>query len=176
MMLRRNARHETRDAKENAGVRRIPHFVPRVSQTGVTLVELVISIVIIAIAASAVLGVLSMLAKGSAEGMIRNQAVAIATAYLEEIRLKTFDADGQEASRGLYDDVSDYNGVVDNGAHDQLGNAITGLNLYRVTITVGPGTLGALSSPNVKRIDVNVFHPNAGVNMTITGYRTRPAP
>ncbi len=141
------------------------------AQRGVTLIELVISIVIIAIAVSAVLGVLSLIAKGSAQAMIRNQAVAIATAYLEEIRLKQFTANGVPASRSLYDDISDYNGLVDVGARDQFGNPIAGLSQYTVTVTVGAGVLGAVPAASVRRIDVNVQHPD-GVNFTLSGYRT----
>jgi MSHA pilin protein MshD len=145
--------------------------LPRASRIrGMTLVEVVISIAIVAIAAGTVLGLLSMLAKGSADAMIRNQAAAIATAYLEEIKLKNFTADGVEASRALYDDVSDYNGLVDSGARDQLGTLVAGLDAYTVRVTVGPGTLGSIPAASVKRIDVNVQHV-VGINMTISGYR-----
>jgi MSHA pilin protein MshD len=140
-------------------------------QRGVTLIELVISIVIIAIAVSSVLGVLSMLSNGSAEAMIRNQAVAIATSYLEEVRMKDFAANGVPGARALYDDVSDYNGLNDVGARDQLGATIAGLEQYTVRVTVGAGTMGALNGALVRRIDVNVQHP-IGVNMTLSGYRT----
>jgi MSHA pilin protein MshD len=138
---------------------------------GVTIVEIVLSIAIVAIAASAILGVLAILAKGSADAMVRNQAVAIATAYLEEIKLKNFAADGVEGSRSVYDDVSDYNGLTDVGARDQLDNPIVGLGTYTVRVTVGPGTLGAIPAASVKRIDVNVQH-SEGVNFTLSGYRT----
>jgi len=152
-------------------------------QCGVTLIELVITIVIVAISVTAVLGVLSMLATGSADAMIRNQAVAIASAYLEEITLKPYsDPDGVaalEATRDLYDDVSDYNGLVDPsvlgggvGARDQFGNAIAGLDQYTVTVTVGAGTLASIPGVDVRRIDVNVQYPSAHVNVTISGYRT----
>jgi MSHA pilin protein MshD len=137
---------------------------------GVTLVELVISIVIISIAVTAILGVLSMLAKSSADAMIRNQAVAIATAYLEEVRMKNYVSDGVEASRSLFDDVSDYNGLSDAGAHDQLGAAITGLNNYTVTVTVGPGTVASIASTCIKRIDVRVQH-TSGLDVRLSGYR-----
>jgi len=141
---------------------------PRVR--GVTLVELVISIVIVSIAVTAVLSVLSMLAKGSADAVIRHQAVAIASAYLEEIRMKNFAADGVEGSRTLYDDVSDYNALSDAGAHDQLGAAITGLNQYTITVTVGAGTVTSISSTCIKRIDVQVRH-TTGLDVRLSGYR-----
>jgi MSHA pilin protein MshD len=156
-------------SRSNHESRVTSHFAPQ-HERGVTLVELVIAIVIIAIAVSAVMGVLSMTTRGSAEAMIRNQAVAIAASYLEEIRLKDFAAGSGTGSRAAFDDVSDYNGLVDVGAHDQFGNAIAGLDQYTVRVTVGAGTIGTLSGAHVRRIDVNVQHA-IGINMTISGYR-----
>jgi MSHA pilin protein MshD len=166
----RDARNATRDSTGSFVFGRIPRLESRFSSRGVTLVELVISITVIAIAVAAVLGVLSMLSTGSAEAMIRNQAVAIANAYLEEIRLKDFASNGVPGSRSLYDDVSDYNGLVDVGARDQFGNTIVGLEQYTVSVTVGAGTLGGVPGASVRRIDVNVQH-SIGVNMTLSGYR-----
>ena len=140
-------------------------------ERGVTLIELVISIVIVAIAVTAVLGTLTFAARGSADAMIRNQSVAIASSYLEEILLKNFAANGVEASRDLFDDVSDYNGLTDVGARDQFGNAIAGLEQYTVTVSVGAGTLGSAPAADVKRIDINVQHAT-GVIVAISGYRT----
>lgn len=139
----------------------------RARARGVTLVELVISVAVISIAVAAVLGVLSMLSTSSADAMVRNQAVAIASAYLEEIRGKNFAANGVPGSRDLYDDVSDYNGLVDAGARDQFGNAIAGLGQYTVSVAVGAGALGGIP---VQRIDVNVQHPS-GVTVLLSGYR-----
>jgi len=147
------------------------HDAARYRARGVTLVELVISIAVIAIAVVAVLGVLSMLSSSSADAMVRNQAVAIASAYLEEARGKAFAANGVPGSRALYDDVNDYNGLVDVGARDQFGNAIAGLEQYTVSVTVGAGTLGAVPAASVRRIDVSVTHP-AGVTVLPSGYRT----
>jgi MSHA pilin protein MshD len=153
---------------------RSPRLASRVSNRGVTLIELVLSIVIVGIAASAVLGLLSFSAKGSADAMIRNQAVAIAQAYLEEIRFKEFTSNGVEASRGLYDDVSDYSGLNNVGARDQFDNAIAGLNDYTVTVSVGGGTLGAVSgAANVKRVDVTVQHAPTGLSVALSGYKAR---
>jgi MSHA pilin protein MshD len=139
---------------------------------GVALIELVLSIVIVAIAASAVLGLLSFASKGSADAMVRNQAVAIAQAYLEEIRLKEFLANGVESSRGEFNDVSDYHGLSNSGAYDQFGNAIVELSGYNVTVSVGGSALGSITATNAKRIDVIVQNPAAGVTVTLSGYRT----
>ena len=108
-------------------------------ESGATLIELIISIVVIAIAASAVLGLLSSTVGRSADAMVMSQAVAIAEAYLEEIALKPSPIPTASTARRrapTFDDVDDYNGLVDNGARDQFGAALTPLAQYTVTVTV----------------------------------------
>ena len=145
-------------------------------ERGVTLIELIVSIVIIAIAASAVLGVLSRSAGRSADAMIMAQAVSIAEAYLEEISLKAYadpDSVDGEAARVDFDDVDDYNGLVDTGARNQFGTAIAELARYTVTVTVGTSSaLTSVPSGDALRIDVRVtYSPN--VTVALSGYRTR---
>jgi MSHA pilin protein MshD len=145
-------------------------------ERGVTLIELVVSIVVVALAASAVLGVLSSSAGRSADAMVLSQAVAIGEAYLEEIALKSFaDPDGTdgEASRAAFDDVDDYNGLVDVGARDQFGNAIPALAGYTVAVSVtGSVALTSVPAADAARVDVLVTHPPA-VSLRLTGYKTR---
>lgn len=148
----------------------------RRAQRGVTLVELVVSIVIVAIAAGAVLGVLSRSAGRSADAMIMAQAVSIAEAYLEEISLKAYsDPDGLdgETNRVDFDDVDDYNGLVDTGARNQFGTAIAALARYTVSVTVGSSSaLSSVPSADALRVDVRVtYSPN--VTVALSGYRTR---
>jgi MSHA pilin protein MshD len=79
-----------------------------------------------------------------------------------------------EASRDLFDNVCDYNGLDDSGARDQFGAAIAGLSPYRVRVTVDSASavLGALTGPaNVERVDIRVTHP-LPLDITLTGYRT----
>jgi MSHA pilin protein MshD len=145
-------------------------------ERGVTLIELIVSILIVAIAASAVLGVLSRSAGRSADAMIMAQAVSIAEAYLEEISLKAYaDPDGVdgETVRTDFDDVDDYNGLVDSGARNQFGTAIAALSRYTVTVTVGTSAaLTSVPSGDALRIDVRVtYTPN--VTVALSGYRTR---
>jgi len=143
-------------------------------QTGTTLIELVIAIVIISIASSTVLMVLSTSIASSADPMIRHQAVAIAEAYLEEIALRSFaDPDGVdgEASRDLYDDVDDYDGLVDVGARDQFNNAVAGLDDYTVTVAVAASSaLPPIASTDVFLISVTITHA-ANIDFTVSGYR-----
>lgn len=151
----------------------------RCRQRGVTLIELVISIVVIGIAVSSVLGVLTLTSKHSADAMVQQQALAIANSYLEEILLKPCDdpdgagAPDNEAQRANFDDVDDYNRLpIEDGAHDQFGQEITGLEPYNVTVSVSAGTLGTLPSTDVYRIDVTVTH-FTGLVLRISGYRAR---
>ena len=143
-------------------------------QAGTTLIELVIAIVIVSIAASGVLMALSMNVGRSADPMLRHQAVAIAEAYLEEIFLKPFnDPDGVdgEASRALYDDVDDYNGLVNVGARDQFDAALPGLGDYTVAVTVAPSSaLPGIAAIDLYLINVTVTRA-AEINFTVSAYR-----
>jgi len=140
---------------------------------GVTLVELVIAIVVLTIALGGVLGVMHRITAHSADPMIQAQAEAIAEAYLEEILAKPYtdpDGGGVEGNRGLYDDVADYNGLADNGAHDQFGAAIAGLGAYNVNVVVANTTIG---SPAVAALQVTVtVNHSTGVSVALVGYRT----
>lgn len=148
----------------------------RLPQAGVTLVELLVSIVIVSIAASGVLGVLSMTSAASADPMSQHQAAAIAQAYLEEILLNPVDdpdgIDG-ETARADFDDIDDYDGLADNGARDQFGNAIGGLDSYVVSVATAASTaLAPVPSADTVRIDVTVAR-GAGINFTLSAYKTR---
>lgn len=142
---------------------------------GVTLVELVIAIVVIGIAASIILGLLSTNVGASADPMVRQQAVAIARAYVEEIQLRSFlDPDGAdgEANRTDFDDIDDYDGLVDTGARDQFDNAIAGLESYTVAINVvNSGALPGVPAADNLRIDVTVSRPPY-LSFTLSTYRT----
>ncbi len=143
-------------------------------QAGTTLIELVVAIVIISIAASSILMALSTSVTYSADPMIRHQAVAIAEAYLEEIALKSFvDPDGVdgEGSRDLYDDVDDYDGLVDNGARNQFDAAIAALSDYTVSVTVtASSALPSIASTDLYLISVQITHA-ANVDFTVSAYR-----
>ena len=82
-----------------------------------------------------------------------------------------------EASRDLYDDVCDYDGLDDLGARAQDGTAVAGLEPYRVRVTVDQGASlnGLTGAANVLRVDVRVTHALAAlaIDLTLSGYRTQ---
>ncbi len=138
-------------------------------QRGLTLVELVIAMVVVSIALSGVLLVMNYTTAHSADPLIRQQAVAIAEAYLEEILLKPYaDPDGVdgEVSRDLFDDVDDYDTLTDVGARDQSDTAISELSAYTVRVSVQPATL---SGVGMLRATVTVT--SGSENIALTGYR-----
>lgn len=145
-------------------------------QRGATLIELIISIVIVATAVGAVLNVLSSNLGRSADAFITVQAGAVAEAYLEEIRLRPFtDPDGidGETNRIDFDDLDDYDGLVDNGARDQFDNPIAGLDRYTVTVAVvASAGLPGVPAVDSLRIDVRVIQAPY-VDFTLSSYRTR---
>ncbi len=145
-------------------------------QGGLTLIEIIVAVVVIGIAASVVLATLSLNVNASADPMVRQQAVAIASAYIEEILLSDFDdpdgADG-EAARSDFDDVDDYDGLLDAGARDQFGNAIAGLESYTVSVNVvNSGALPGVAATDALRVDVTVSRAPA-LGISLSGYRTR---
>ncbi len=153
----------------------------RSRQRGATLVELVISIVVIGVAVAGVVTVFSQNVGHSADPMLQEQAVAIAEAYMEEITLKPFsDPDTGnvctdfEANRADFDDVCDYNGLTDTGAHDQGGGPpVTGLEQYNVTVAVAGDALNGITAANALRVDVRVTHASIPlVDVRLSGYRT----
>ncbi len=155
----------------------------RFESNGFTLIELLVTILVVALAATAMTGVFTALVSRSADPMIREQALAIAEAYLEEIELKAFCEDmpacaaetgSSEAgeTRADFDDVQDYNALPANHAPaDQQGTALPELADYQVTVTVQPHALGALAASRARRIDVVVDHP-AIDPIRLSGYRT----
>jgi len=154
------------------------------NNNGTTLVELVISIVVIGIVVSGSLLAINHVVARSADPMLQHQASAVAEAYLEEVLARSFaDPDDDsvcsapEASRGLYDDVCDYDGLDELGARTQDGVAVAGLEPYRVRVDVDAAANlnGLTGSADVLRVDVRVTHALAalGVDLTLSGYRTR---
>jgi len=140
---------------------------------GFTLIEVIMAIMIISLALAGVLLVMNQNIAKSADPVITTQARSIAQSYLEEIMLQSYaDPDGidPEATRATFDDVDDYDGLVDNGARDQFGSAIASLAAYTATVSVSLTTLGAIPA---KFITVTAGRTgNPQTNVTLSAYRT----
>jgi MSHA pilin protein MshD len=141
-------------------------------QRGVTLIELVVAIVVIGVAVSSVLAMLAYQASHSGSAMIQSQAEHIATAYLNEVIQKPFAPQANAGGRANFNDVSDYNGLVNNGARDQSNALIAGLGSFTVRVNVTQAALGPVPASESKRVDVTVTHP-IGISVVMTGFRTQ---
>lgn len=146
-------------------------------QAGMTLVELVITIVIIGIAAAALYSAMAAITGRSADPMLRQQSLAVAEAYLEEILLQPFvDSSGAicpapPSSRASFDNVCDYSSLNDNGARDARGQPIAALASYGVRVTVTPQAWAGLVANRTLYVEVTVTDP-AGQPVVLGGYRT----
>ncbi len=148
-------------------------------QAGFTLIEIIVTLVVVGIAAVALLSVFASNVRGSADPVIQQQAITIAEAYMEEILLQAFEdpsggeqglagTEGAEGNtRALFDDVQDYNHLVDTGVRDQNDVQIPGLTDYSVTVSVTGATLNTVP---MMLVNISVDHP-AIDPIQLIGYR-----
>jgi MSHA pilin protein MshD len=138
---------------------------------GFTLLEVIVTVTVLAIAGSSLITIYGNLLGRSADPVLQQQALAIAEAYMEEIRLQSFDdpdgSDG-EASRDLFDDVDDYHNLSDSGAAGQDGVGISGLEDFDVDVLVESSSLAGVAAS--LRITVDVAHP-AIETISLQSYR-----
>ncbi len=149
-------------------------------QRGASLIELIMFIVIVSVALAGILLVMNQTTRGSADPLVRKQALAAAYSLLEEVELQDFlPASGAvgtpvtQANRAtVYHLVGDYNNFNQNaGIHSLAGVApITGLEGYTAGVTVTAAALGDIPAASAVQIDVTVTAPN-GEAITATGYR-----
>lgn len=137
---------------------------------GFTLIEAVIALVVLAAAAAGVLLIFAEATARSADPMIRAQAQSIAMAYMDEILLQAYadpetGATGatEEGNRGDFDDVWDYDGIVEPPTA-RTGSNIPALNDYTVSVDVVPD--GALAV-----ISVTVSHVTGKVDFALVSER-----
>ena len=138
------------------------------NQNGVTLVELILTMVIISVALVGILSVINLTVSHSADPVVNQQAIAIAESYLEEILLQHYSG-GTSSSRANFDDVDDYNNLLDNGVQDQQGTAIASLAQYDVTVSVA-AAVALADGVMAKQITVSVSGPGVG-NLSLVGYK-----
>lgn len=147
-------------------------------QHGMTLVELVITIVVLGIASAALFSAMAAISGRSVDPMLRQQSLAIAEAYMEEITLQAFPASlpcaasHEGGGRGSFDDVCDYNGLFYTSQPLAPRSAVStaplaGLEAYQVSVAVAPTLLNGVDA---LRITVSVVDP-AGQLLSLDGYR-----
>ena len=163
------------ETQEQSRLKPLPH--KPAGQRGMTLVELIITIVIIGIAAAALFGAMASISARSADPMLRQQSLAIAEGYLEEILLQAYAPVLNPCpGRACFNDVADYHELNDSPPQDMNGNAIPGLDNYRVSVEVadrsGADGLGPIDAKiPAKQIRVTVTDPARGT-LTLDGWRT----
>ncbi len=152
------------------------------NQKGLTLVELVISMVVIGIVVTGIFGALSGMAGSSGDPVPRTQAIAIAEAYLEEVRLQQYETVGScpavppPGGRSRFTHSCHYQGLTDNGARDQFGNAIVGLEDYQISISINQSSaLTGIAATDAQLIGIAVTSP-ANESFTLSTYKTREWP
>ena len=172
-------------------------------QAGFTLIELVLFIAIMGAGVAGVLLAYDFAARGSADPVVKKQALAIAESLLEEIQQMPFtycdpddpavstagspaacatpEALGPEAGETRYDpntpfdNVNDYNGFSMNPIRDITNTVIGGLGAYTASVTIAPVAFNGIPNTDALQITVTVTGP-ANVTVTVDGYRTRYAP
>lgn len=162
----------------------------RSNNHGGTLIEAVLAIVVLGIAMPPLVGLLQQVAARSADDTYQAMAVTYAESLMEEIVSKNFEdpnlANGsfgtEESSRAAYDDVDDYNGLVesppkrlDGTPLDQYGGFTRTTTVDNVTSAApDPVTAAANGSTELKRIRVKVtWTGGKGGELTLETMRAR---
>ena len=164
-----------------------------VVEHGFSLVELVVTMLVISIAVLGITSALSFGLRHQSDGLWQAKSLALIDSYVEEILSRRFDeasppggvppCDGVTCSdaasfddgetRAEYDDVDDYDGLVENPPRWIDGTVRAGYDGYAVSIQVRyptaaeVTTLGLGSAIDAKLITVNVAPP--GLNTLSVG-------
>lgn len=161
------------------------------AQRGFSLLELVVAIVVLGLIFAGFASVYGTVLRQSTEPQLQNQAVTVASAYLDEILGRSYrDPDTglicgvQEPGRPSFDNVCDYDQLTLNGcmstssacpvlgdcACDRNGVPVDGLRAFDVTLNVNPVNLSGSAGLQVQ---VQVDHDGlAGSGVTLQAFRT----
>lgn len=162
---------------------------------GFTLIEILLSLAILVMAIPILASLFPWGMKQPAEARERSQAVFLAQELLEEILARKWDENatppgkttvpstigldaGEVASdRTTYDDLDDYDNVVDNPMHDSQGATLVDYPIFWSQVQVNyvgsdksaldldtPLALGA--GTDFKKVEVTVSWPDGGVTLT----------
>lgn len=125
-------------------------------QRGLSLIELILFIVIVGAALAGILAVFDLVTRGSADPLIRKQAIAIAESLMEEVGTAHYACPSgatcnpvTTANRAATHALADYNGFAMNGISAIDGTAIAHLAAYDADVRVRAETLGGQAGMNV---------------------------
>jgi MSHA pilin protein MshD len=153
-------------------------------QRGISLIELIMFIVIISVAMVGILTVMNLVTRNSADPLVRKQALAVAEAMLEEIKLQNLPGGaacvGNPAvytNRTIAASVCDYNGYSSIGIREftTTNGVVPGLEHYNIDSVVINNTLGTFGGLPISvgsgvQITVTVLD-SMGETVEVTGYR-----
>lgn len=151
----------------------------RQKQHGVSLIELIMFMVIVSVAMASILMVMNKTTRGSADPLLRKQALAAAYSLLEEIELQDFSpvsaavAVTQANRASAYHIISNYHGFSTSGifAVNDPTSASAVLPNYNASVTVVATAMSGIPAASAVQINVTVTAPQ-GLSVTATGYRT----
>ena len=180
--------------------------MPILRQRGLSLIELIVFIVIVGIALAGVTVTYNTVVRGSADPMVRKQALAIAESLLLEIEQQAFTwCDPQDANMATAtgyaacttsqvnlagaspsverrgNNIDPYDNVADYGNFSATGSDIVGGNAnaaYTASVAITPaGGPGAFAGFAADAVlRIAVTVTGNGETVTLVGYRTRYAP
>ncbi len=169
----------------------IVHLSPlRALTRGFTLVELVVTMMIVSIASLGVMYSLGLGLRHQSDALWQPKAVALAESYMEEILARRYDehsplggpppcspattacsvpgAFGDGEARAEFDDVDDYDGLVEQPPRDIYGNPRVDYDSYRVAVSVAYASaaqvaaFGLDAASDAKIVSVTVSTPEGG--------------
>ncbi|MCR9260023.1 MAG: prepilin-type N-terminal cleavage/methylation domain-containing protein [Pseudomonadaceae bacterium] len=157
---------------------------------GFTLVETIVAMLIISIAALAMASALGFAFSRSSDGLLEAKVVYIAQSYLEEIQARRYDeatpsggtppcqtlapcsALGPDSeSRQNFDDVDDYDGLLDSPPRDSLNQIMSEFTGFSVAVAVDYADAAQIAAWN---LDAATDAKVVSVTVTTPDGQTRP--
>jgi MSHA pilin protein MshD len=153
--------------------------IARRNGAGFTLPELLLLIVVFAIGLAGILVVFNTVVAGSADPMVRKQAMAIAESMVEEVLAQPFAVNGaapgvkNQTTRASFDDVRDYDGFATSGIYriEDGTTRIAGLENYNVAVTVTQAAPAGSGVPSTASLLVTVNVTGPHTSYALSGYK-----
>ena len=137
---------------------------------GFTLPELVLLVVVLAVGSAGIFLAFKQSVMGSADPMVRKQAVAVAESLMEEILVMPYSTPAGAVAgttRANFNSVGDWAGFATTGIQTIEGAAVPGLANYNVSVAVATTALNGIAAS--KKVTVTVTAP--AVTFSLDGYK-----